>query len=375
LSQSRLAAWIGLSLIPGLGPRGTHTLLQVLGSPESTLGASAGTLSPLVGEHLAKAICAGPPLDAIERTLAWADSPGHHLLTWEDADYPQALLQIPDPPPTIYYLGRLDLLQAPALAIVGSRNATAQGQDNARAFAQALSEAGLTIVSGLALGIDTAAHEGGLAGRSSSVAVLGTGIDRVYPAKNRALAHRLAQAGGLLSEFPLGAPPQAGHFPRRNRLISGLAKGCLVVEATLNSGSLITARIALEQGREILAIPGSIHSPFAKGPHRLIREGAKLVETAQDVLEELQLAPARPRLPDLPAPEKAKGELGALLAALGHDPVNLDQLTERSGIGIDRLAALLLDLELAGEVQTLAGARYQRRSRKGQATNAARSTS
>lgn len=360
MSESRLAAWVRLSLIPGLGPRSAHALLQSLGTPEKVIDVSIATLASLVGGDLARAVRAGPDPDLYAKTLAWAEKPGNHFLTWADPSYPQALLQIPDPPPCIYYLGRIELLRAPALAIVGSRNATAQGQETARGFALALSNAGLTIVSGLAQGIDTAAHEGGLEGSASSLAVLGTGIDRVYPAKNRALAHRLAEDGGLLSEFPLGSPPQAGHFPRRNRLISGLARGCLVVEAAVHSGSLITARLAAEQGREVFAIPGSIHSPFAKGPHRLIREGAKLVETAQDVLEELQLAEPRSGRSETPLEKSPGCDSDPFWAALGHDPISLDQLAARSGLGIDRLSARLLELELAGELQRLPGGLYQR---------------
>ncbi len=364
MPSSRLAAWARLSLLPGLGPRNVHALLQALGSPEAVHDASIASLAPLVGETLARMIGQGPDPQRLDALLGWIEAPGHHFLCWEDPAYPQALLQIADPPPCLYYLGRLELLQAPALAIVGSRNASAPGQENALAFAKALSQAGLTIVSGLAQGIDTAAHQGGLEGEGSSIAVIGTGIDRVYPAKNRALAHRLAEHGGMLSEFPLGTPPQRGHFPRRNRLISGLTRGCLVIEATLSSGSLITARFALEQGREVFAVPGSIHSPFSKGPHRLIREGAKLAETAQDVLEELELAGSTPLEPAKtaasPSPDR---EMQGLLDALGFDPGTLDQIADRTGLPIEHLAAVLLDLELAGWVQALPGGRFVQRAR------------
>ncbi len=228
-------------------------------------------------------------------------SPGHHLVAWDDPDYPRALLELGHAPPSLYFVGRREFLNRPALAIVGSRHATAQGTDDARNFAQALADAGITIVSGLALGIDAAAHEGALRGAGSTLAVVGTGLDRVYPARHRDLARRIAASGGLLSEFAPGTPPRASHFPRRNRLISGLARGVLVVEAAPQSGSLITARYAGEQGREVFAIPGSIHSPLAKGCHQLLREGAKLVETAQDVLDELGMgepAPLRPAAAD-----------------------------------------------------------------------------
>ncbi|MBI3147873.1 MAG: DNA-protecting protein DprA [Betaproteobacteria bacterium] len=363
LPGSRSAAWARLLLTPGVGPRTAHALLRAFGSAETVLDASQASLSPIVGEELARALSEGPNAALLDHTLAWIDASGHHFLTWDDGQYPRALLQLPDPPPCLFYLGRPELLARPALAIVGSRNATAQGLENARGFAQALSQAGLTIVSGLAQGIDTAAHRGGLEGAGSSIAVLGTGIDRVYPAKNRDLAHRLAEQGGLLSEFPLGTPPTAGNFPRRNRLISGLSRGCLVIEATLNSGSLITARLALEQGREVFAVPGSIHSPFSKGPHRLLRDGAKLVETAQDVLEELGVLAARSPAEEPSPVEGVSKEHERLLAVLGHDPTTLDLLAQRSGLAVDQLAAWLLDLELSGRIQALPGGFYQRLSR------------
>jgi DNA processing protein len=249
------------------------------------------------------------------------------------------------------------------VAIVGSRNATQQGVRDAAAFARALSESGLTVVSGLALGVDAAAHEGGLAGLGSSVAVVGTGLDRVYPARNKALAHRLAAQGAIVSEFSLGTPPKSGHFPRRNRIISGLALGVLVVEAALESGSLITARLAAEQGKDVFALPGSIHSPLSKGCHRLIKQGAKLVESAQDILEELG-----PRLGACPArPERTEAE-GApaefasdpLLDALATGPLALDQLAGRLGLTVDALSVRLLSAELAGTVARLPGGLYQR---------------
>lgn len=251
-------------------------------------------------------------------------------------------------------------MNRPAVAIVGSRNATPQGCENARAFALALSQAGLCIASGLALGIDTAAHEGGLAGEGSTLAVLGTGIDRVYPARNRALAHTIADRGGLISEFPLGTPPATGNFPRRNRLISGLARGCLVVEATLKSGSLITAKLAAEQGREVLAIPGSIHSPFSKGCHKLIKDGAKLVECAQDVLEEMHLKPAFMSAATPKAADPAQTPHSALLEALGHDPADLNSLCERTALPAAVIAAALTELEIDGMIAVVPGGRYQR---------------
>ena len=234
-------------------------------------------------------MCTGAPQTELARVASWLDDPANCVLTLADADYPQSLLQIPDPPPLLYAKGRRELLNRACFAIVGSRNATRAGIQQAEAFAGALSDANLVIVSGLALGIDAAAHRGGLAGASSTIAIVGTGLDVVYPARNRDLAHEIASRGCIVSEFPLGTPPMPDNFPRRNRLISGMARGCLVVEAALSSGSLITARMANEQGKEVFAMPGSIHSPLAKGCHRLIKQGAKLAESAEDILEELRL--------------------------------------------------------------------------------------
>jgi len=282
------------------------------------------------------------------------------LVAWDDPSYPPALLELTDAPPVLCYAGRRELLNGPAIAIVGSRNATPRGVEHAEAFARALSDAGFTVVSGLALGIDAGAHRGGLEGAASSIAVLGTGLDHIYPAANKPLARQLAAAGGVLSEFPLGTPPLKQNFPRRNRLISGLARGVLVVEATLDSGSLITARLAAEQGREVFAIPGSIDSPFSKGSHRLIRDGAKLVETAADVLEELGVA-ARPSAAGEASGVEAPSEpRRRVLAALGHDPADVDVLTVRTGLPAERVTAVLVELELAGRVALLPGGTYQR---------------
>jgi DNA processing protein len=359
--DARVEAWASLQLIPGLSSRALVALLKAFGGPVEVLAASRASLSKWVSAELASAISSGGAPDELSRSLAWLAQPGHALVAWDDPAYPSALLTISDPPPVLHYAGKLDLLNRPALAIVGSRNATPQGRENAEAFAAALSSAGLTIVSGLAQGIDAAAHRGGLAGPGNSVAVVGTGIDRIYPAGNKTLAHRLAEEGGLLSQFTLGTPPVPANFPRRNRLISGLVRGVLVVEATPNSGSLITARFAAEQGREVFAIPGSIHSPFSKGCHRLIKEGAKLVETAQDVLEELGLSPAGAAPRPLAGAAPAGGDDAArVLAALGHDPVDVDVLTERTGLAASAIAVALVELELTGQVAPLPGGAFQR---------------
>jgi len=353
-----LAAWLKLSLTPGLGGGALRQLLAAFGDPQRVLAASRAALAQHVADATAAAIRQSRTEEAVAAVGAWLEDPANRVLTLADNQYPPRLLQIPDPPPLLYVKGRAELLSRPSLAVVGSRNATAQGIANAEAFARTLSDAGLTVVSGLALGADAAAHRGGLAGASSSVAVLGTGVDIVYPARNRALAHQLAKNGALVSEFPLGTRALAGNFPRRNRLISGLALGCLVVEAAADSGSLITARLAAEQGREVFAVPGSIHSPLAKGCHALIKQGAKLVESARDILEELQMpAPALPA----PAPAAtADARTRRLLDALGHEVCDPDTLAARCGLPPPELAALLTQLELDGQIATLPGGLIQR---------------
>jgi DNA processing protein len=297
----------------------------------------------------------------VARALAWAAQPGHAVITLADETYPRLLLEIADPPPLLYARGRAELLQRSALAMVGSRNATQQGTANAEAFARTLSEAGLTIVSGLALGIDAAAHRGGLQGAGSTIAVLGTGIDVIYPQRNAALAAEIAARGLMVSEFALGSAPAAQNFPRRNRLISGLARGCLVVEAALASGSLITARAAAEQGRDVFALPGSIHSPLAKGCHVLIKSGAKLVESAEDVLTELSgFRPSGFASTGEPSHKASAQAESGLLAHMGHDPVDVDALCSRAGLSAEQVSSELLRLELAGRVAALPGGLYQR---------------
>jgi len=351
-----LASWLKLSLTPGLSDQALRRLLSAFGDPQRVVAASRSDLTRLVPDGVAAAIKHTDVAEAISAVAIWLQDSANCLLTLADPRYPQQLLQIPDPPPLLYVKGRAELLSRPALAVVGSRNASAQGAANAEAFARTLSEAGLTVVSGLALGVDAAAHRGGLAGPASSVAVLGNGADIVYPARNRALAHDLAARGALISEFPLGTRPLAGNFPRRNRLISGLALGCLVVEAAADSGSLVTARLAAEQGREVFAIPGSIHSPLSRGCHALIKQGAKLVESARDILEELRLPVRSQPAPADPADARAR----ELLDALGHDPCDVDTLAARSGLAPAELAALLTQLELDGHIAALPGGLVQR---------------
>jgi DNA processing protein len=284
-----LARWIAFIHLPGAGLARRQEMLAQFGSIDAIFDSSPGLLKKYLSGNpdALAALRDGPDLAALEPALAWLAEPGHHLVTFTDPDYPPLLRQIPDPPLALYVLGDRACLSTPQLAVVGSRNPTPGGRENARAFARALAEAGLTITSGLALGIDGEAHRGALEADGRTIAVTGTGLDRVYPATHRALAHEIAARGALVSEFAIGSPPRAEHFPVRNRIISGLSLGTLVVEAAERSGSLISARLAGEQGREVFAIPGSIQSPLSRGCHRLIRQGAKLVETAQDILEEL----------------------------------------------------------------------------------------
>ncbi len=349
--------WLRLALAPGVGNASLLRLLTAFGSPEAVLASSRTALTAHLSSAQCDALLAEPDAARLDAAHAWLGQPGNSLMTLADEDYPKSLLEIADPPALLFCKGRRALLSQPGLGVVGSRNATPQGVRDAEAFAHALSDAGLTIVSGLALGIDAAAHRGGLAGAGSSVAVIGTGLDRIYPARNKALAHQLAENGLIVSEFPLGTPPLPGHFPRRNRLISGLSRGVLVVEAAPDSGSLITARVAAEQGREVFAIPGSIHSPLARGCHALIKQGAKLVESAADILDELawpqRLAPPRLRVPPETLPDP-------VLQALDGAPAALDVLAQRTGLTLDALSAKLLTLELDGRIASLPGGRYQK---------------
>jgi len=355
--QEELAAWLRLTLIPGIGGETQRRLLQTFGDPLAVFATGTAALRAAIGDSSAERLLGHDAGSAIDAALAWAGQAGNRILTLADTDYPQALLTAADPPLLLYVKGRSELLNRPAFAVVGSRNATKQGEANAVAFAAALAGVGLTIVSGLAIGIDAAAHRGALHEAAGTIAVIGTGIDRIYPARNESLAREIAAQGCIISEFALGTPPLAANFPRRNRLIAGLSRGCLVVEAAQRSGSLITARLAAEAGSEVFAIPGSIHSPQSKGCHALIKQGAKLVESAQDILEELRWEkavnpPAAATLPDAtPDP---------VLAALGHDPCDLDTLVARSGLAVDVLQARLLTLELDGRIAPLPGGRFQR---------------
>jgi DNA processing protein len=335
--------------------------LKEFGLPEKILAATRPQLERAAGPAAAQLLNPGAIAPAVEHALRWAEAPGNAIVTLADAAYPRLLLEIPDPPPLLYAVGRVELLGRPSLAVVGSRNATAQGVRDAENFAKAFSAAGLTIVSGLALGIDAAAHRGGLAAEGSTIALFGTGVDVVYPRQNAPLAARIAETGLLLSEFPLGTGGAAHNFPRRNRLISGLAHGCLVIEAALASGSLITARAATDQGREVFALPGSIHSPLTKGCHALIKQGAKLVESAEDVLAELT-AFQRTGFASTRAAASPHAQPEPLLSHMGFEPVDLDSICARAGLPAERVSAELLRLELAGRIATLPGGLFQRLS-------------
>lgn len=378
-SDAELSAWLRLSLEPGLTPSVLYPLLSAVGLPEHIYRLGAQALARHVPQNLAVQLATSAPAEIqaqIDSALEWVAQPGRHIVTLADPTYPQSLLTIADPPILLYINGDPARLNQPALAIVGARNATPGGCDNARAFSRHLASHGWCVISGLAHGIDAAAHEGALlAGPSGAgtVAIMGTGIDRVYPAGHRELAHRIAEDGALVSELPLGTGAKPFHFPRRNRLVAGLARGVLVVEAARQSGSLITARLAGENGREVFAIPGSIHSPLSRGCHALIRQGAKLVETAQDITDELgEIHPATAPATSKSATSNAAKSNAAprdthpgppdtlLLQALGYDPVHPDLLQARTGLDIPTLTAQLLDLELAGHITRLDGGRFQR---------------
>jgi len=365
MHSDELGAWLRLLGTPGIGRAHARKLLSALGTPEMVLGASFDAVSAVVGDRLAQALRkqdATAVQHTLESTLQWlASDPNKAVLTLGDPDYPPALLQTDDPPLMLYIHGQAAALRhANAIAMVGSRNPTPQGAENARAFARALSDAGVCVVSGLALGIDGAAHEGALAGRTATVAVVATGLDRVYPKQHHALARRIAEQGALVSEYPIGTGPLAGHFPQRNRIIAGLSRATLVVEAALASGSLITAEQALQMGRDVFAIPGSIHSPQSKGCHAMIRQGAKLVESVEHVLEELQGGTGI-CVAHAPAPVASDDPGCAVTQALGFDPCSLDDMQARTGLDTPTLQARLLELELDGAVARLPGGLFQRR--------------
>jgi DNA processing protein len=366
------ASALQLTRVPGLGPVSLTGLYRHFGSFEAVLAARGSALRAAgLSEALCRAVQAATP-DLIRPDREWLDAaPQRTVLLIDDAAYPARLRDLSGAPPVLFVQGDPDWLAMPQLAIVGSRSATPQGLENARAFADHLVQRGLTITSGLAVGVDAAAHQGALEAGGGTVAVCATGLDRVYPARHRALARQIAAEGALVSEFPIGTAPQAGFFPRRNRLISALSLGVLVVEAARESGSLITARLAIEQGREVFAMPGSIHNPQARGCHALIRQGAKLVESADDILEELAplIGTGVRRMPAANAPENpddphaGSGDLTpegtAVLAAIGDAAQDFDALLAQLRLGVSELSAQLITLELAGHVQQGADGRYR----------------
>lgn len=410
MEREELAAWLRLTLTPGVGNGAARKLLAAFGLPGSIFTRSLTALTQVVGPVHAASLLATPPglAGLLETTWAWlnpvtapgakAATPEHRqILVLGDASYPASLLNIEDPPLMLYLAGaaqreekepeshagkaqtaakliansiNLNACSVNSVAIVGSRNPTPQGLENARQFARGLSAAGVTVVSGLALGVDGAAHEGALegvglldAGRIATIAVIGTGLDRVYPSRHRALAHAITRNGVIISEYPLGTPPLAANFPKRNRIIAGLAQGTLVVEAALKSGSLITARLASEQGKEVFAIPGSIHAVQSKGCHYLIRQGAKLVESVPDILEDLKLEFTINSVAGYACSEPILATISAenaLLEALGFDPVSLDALQARTGLDTPALQAQLMALELNDQVARLPGGLFQR---------------
>jgi DNA processing protein len=360
LTRPALAGWLRLQQTDGVGLMTAHKLLERFGTPEGVFVASRAQLLEAVSARQAEALLAAPPATlaaALDAVQAWQQQPGNRLLAWGDPAYPEYLRNISAAPLLLYLKGRAGLLPQRSVAVVGSRNASRQGVLNAEALAQALSAAGLVIVSGLALGIDAAAHTGGLNGPGGTIAVLGTGIDRIYPARNGALARRIAEEGCIVSEYPLGTPPSRDNFPRRNRIISGLAQGVLVVEAAAQSGSLITARLAAAQGRDVYAVPGSIHATLSKGCHQLLREGARLAESAADVLQALHMADAAAAGPRAGFDDSF---VDRVLAAMGADPVQAEVLALHLGEAPGVLQGQLLALELAGLLERLPGGMFQR---------------
>lgn len=383
MERAELAAWLRLQLTPGVGNIGARKLLTAFGLPQNVFDASSASLRQVVSAQQCSALQQTPAQwsELVDATWTWlqAQPQTHRVLALGDTAYPPSLLNMEDPPlmlyaigaPSVWERGGLATNTGVSLAVVGSRNPTPQGAANARQFSQALAQAGLTIVSGLALGVDGAAHEGALDGACdghiATIAVVGTGLDRVYPRQHRDLAHRIVQRGLILSEYPLGTPPLSANFPRRNRIIAGLCSGTLVVEAALKSGSLITARLALEQGKDVFAIPGSIHSTQARGCHALIKQGAKLVESAQDVLEEMPAHAMRFVPSTLIADDSITTGAGSefdsndpLLQALGYDPMGLDALQARTGLDTPTLQARLMELEIHGQIARLPGGLFQR---------------
>lgn len=372
--QQYYRPWLMLAKTPGIGTKTYSVLLEQFGSPEAVFKASSDELAAIGLNTKSLKFLKSPDWSLLDADFLWAEQELAHILSLDDANYPQLLREIPDPPPVLYVYGQLSVLSLNPFAMVGSRNPSNTGVETAFAFAKHLSTMGFTIVSGLALGIDAASHEGALAANGATIAVAGTGLDRVYPAKHKEIAHKISKKGALVSEFAPGTAPTAGNFPRRNRIISGLSYGVLVVEAALKSGSLITARLAVEQAREVFAVPGSIHQPQAKGCNALIREGAKLVETAQHVLEEFQ-GIGSVMLDNLSQdnygnntepqevidiPSDLDQDYQKVLDSVGFEPTSVDKVINRSGLTADAVCSMLLVLELRGYIIPATGGGYSR---------------
>ena len=373
--DTALCAWLALNRIPGLGSASVHALLEHFGNPEAIFAAGPGAPEQVTRlRPTAIAALKNPDWAGAERDLRWSTLPGRHIISLADPRYPSLLRHIPQSaPPVLFVAGNPEILVAPQVAIVGSRNPTPAGREIATELAAELTRQGLVVTSGLAMGIDAAGHSAAVAVRRATIAVMATGLDRTYPARHARLAEDIVAAAGgaLVSEFPIGTPPLKEHFPRRNRIVSGLSLGTLVVEAALRSGSLITARFALEQGREVFAVPGSIRNPLARGCHALIRDGAKLVETADDIIVELGISPL-PCLDDAALNEgnkvrdpELKAAEDVVLHALGYEPATVDVLVERTGLTAEELSSILMELELEGCIASMSGGFYFRQARRG----------
>lgn len=371
-----LEAWISLWRVPGVGPKAYQKLLASFSNPLEVFESKLGQLTDAgLSQKLANTILEHRDSKSASPDIEWLNSSdSHFIITIQCEEYSELLKQITNPPPLLYVKGNCSLLHDPQLAIIGSRNPTKGGNDNAYSFAKYLGETGFCITSGLALGIDGTAHKGAIDGNGPTIAVIATGIDRVYPASHRDLAHSIAETGAIVSEFPIGTQPKPENFPRRNRIISGLSYGTLVIEAALKSGSLITARLAMEQNREVFAIPGSIHNPLARGCHSLIRQGAKLVETANDVIEEMSDVvnlqntpslettnhPSNNEKHDQEIEDENSAEYQSLVDQMGFDPVHIDQLVIETGQSPETLSTMLLMLELQNRVSSNGGGTYTR---------------
>lgn len=361
-----LSLWLRLWHTPGLGSASSARLLEHFLSIQNIFCASrSALLNAGLSAVVADALLANRQTDTVQAAMDWQVMAGNHILAIDNAQYPELLKNSPVAPALLFVKGQLDILGEPQLAMVGSRNPSQGGQDTAFQFARHLSSSGVLVTSGLALGIDAESHRGALAANAPTIAVVATGLDRVYPARHKALAEEiLAKGGAIVSEFPLGTSPKAEHFPQRNRIIAGLSLGALVVEAAVRSGSLITARQAREAGREVFAIPGSIHNPMSKGCHALIKQGAKLVEAAEDILEELapqlENAISSPGVQADSSKVVTNSDHDVLLEAMGFDPVTIDQLGQKSGFKASEIASMLLILELEGRVCSESGGRFQR---------------